>query len=111
MYRADVFLHREGTMTRKIGERWQELSPAHRVRPGAPPTIVFHGTGDTVTPFAGAEAFHGAMLKAGNRCELVAHEGGRHGYLMFDRELYLETLRKTEAFLMSLGIGTQGDGR
>ena len=25
------------------------------------------------------------MIKAGNRCELIAHEGGKHGYFMFDR--------------------------
>jgi hypothetical protein len=66
--------------------------------------ITIHGTGDTVTPFKGAQLFHDAMLKAGNRSELVVNEGGRHGYLMFDRALYDETLRKTEVFLTSLGM-------
>jgi acetyl esterase len=88
----------------KIGERWQEISPLHQVKPGVPPTIIFHGTGDTVTPFKGAQAFRDAMLKAGNRCELVVNEGGVHGYLMRDRALYEETLRKTEAFLTSLKL-------
>lgn len=46
--------------------RWQKLSPHRRVRPGMIPTIVFHGTGDT-------------MLKAGNRCELVTTESAAHG--------------------------------
>lgn len=90
---------KEGYGTAKIGERWQELSPLHRVKPGVPPTIIFHGTGDTVTPFKGAQAFHVAMLKAGNRCELVPKEGGAHGYLMRDRALFEETLLKTEMFL------------
>jgi len=88
----------------KIGPRWQELSPVHRVRPGVPPTIVFHGTGDTVPPFAGAKAFHGAMLKAGNRCELVVTDGAVHGYLMRDRAEYEKALHGTEAFLASLGF-------
>jgi acetyl esterase/lipase len=88
----------------KIGQRWRELSPVHHVSKNLPPTIVFHGTGDTVTPFAGAKAFHEAMLAAGNRCELVVNEGGRHGYLMFDRQLYLDTLAKADAFLASLGM-------
>jgi acetyl esterase/lipase len=88
----------------KIGKRWKELSPVDQVRSGLPPTIVFHGTGDTVTPFAGAKAFHERMLKAGNRCELVVHEGGKHGYLMFDRQLYFDTLRKSDAFLSTLGM-------
>ncbi len=88
----------------KIGERWRELSPVHQVRGNVPPTLIFHGTGDTVTPFAGAKAFQQAMRQAGNRCELEIHEGGKHGYLMFDRKLYLETMRKTEIFLASLGL-------
>lgn len=94
----------EGYGRAKIGDRWRELSPLHQVRPGLPPTLVFHGTGDTVTPFAGAQAFRQAMLAAGNICEMDVHEGGAHGYLMFDRELYLGTLEKTEKFLRQQGI-------
>jgi hypothetical protein len=50
------------------------------------------------------EAFRKAMLQAGNRCELVAHEGGKHGYLMFDRTHYSDTLKRTERFLSSLDM-------
>lgn len=95
---------KEGYGNEKIGERWREISPAHRVRPGVPPTIVFHGTGDTVTPFRGAQLFVEEMKKAGNRCELVVNEGGVHGYLMRDRELYEDTLKRTDNFLTSLGF-------
>jgi acetyl esterase len=95
---------KEGYGQAKIGDRWQELSPAHNVRAGLPPTIIFHGTGDTVTPFVGAKIFHEAMLKAGNRCELDVNEGGAHGYLMRDQFLFDETLRKTDTFLKSLGL-------
>jgi len=94
----------EGYGAAKIGARWQELSPLHHVRPGVPPTIIFHGTGDTVTPFKGAQAFHDAMLKAGNRCELVPTEGAAHGYLMRDRARYEEAVQRTEAFLTTLGF-------
>lgn len=94
----------EGYGNAKCGERWQEISPLHRVKAGVPPTIIFHGTGDTVTPFTGAQAFHTAMQKAGNRSELVVNQGGRHGYLMFDRGLYDETMRKSEDFLRSLSL-------
>jgi len=98
----------EGYGNAKCGERWREISPLHRVRPGLPPTIVFHGTGDTTTPFAGAKAFHEAMVAAGNRCELVVNEGGKHGYLMNDGAQYEETMRRTEEFLFSLGfVGTR----
>jgi acetyl esterase/lipase len=101
----------QGYGSAKIGDRWKELSPAHRVRPSMPPTIVFHGTGDTVTPFAGAKAFDEAMQKAGNHCELVVNEGGRHGYLMFDRELYLDTLRRTDEFLAAIGMTPKTAGK
>jgi acetyl esterase/lipase len=88
----------------KIGERWKELSPVDHVKPGASPTLTFHGTGDTVTPFAGAKRFHEEMLKAGNRSELVINEGGAHGYLMRTAPLYDECMAKSEAFLRSLSF-------
>ena len=87
----------------KFGDRWRELSPLHQVRSGAPPTIVFHGTGDTVASFAGAKAFQKAMTDAGNRCDLIVKEGGRHGYLIFDKGFYEEAIRQTVSFLRSLG--------
>ncbi len=95
---------KEGYGNEKIGERWRELSPVHQVRAGLPPTLTFHGTGDTVTPFAGARAFHEAMLAAGNRSELDVNEGGQHGYLMFEEARYEETLGKSASFLASLGF-------
>jgi acetyl esterase/lipase len=88
----------------KCGDRWQTISPLHQVRKNLPPTLVFHGTGDTVTPFAGAKAFHEAMQAAGNRCELDVNDGGKHGYLMFEDSLYQDTLAKSEKFLRSLDL-------
>lgn len=94
----------EGYGNARIGGRWKELSPAHNVRPGLPPTITFHGTADPTTPFKGAQIFHEAMLKAGNRSELVVNEGGDHGYLMRTQPLFNECLAKTDAFLKSLSL-------
>ncbi|MBL9142542.1 MAG: alpha/beta hydrolase [Verrucomicrobiaceae bacterium] len=95
---------KEGYGNARIGERWKELSPAHNVRAGLPPTITFHGTGDITTPFKGAQIFHDAMLKAGNRSELVVNEGGAHGYLMRTKPLFDECLMKSDAFLKSLSL-------
>jgi acetyl esterase len=94
----------EGYGHEKIGERWKEISPAHLVRAGVPPTLIFHGTADPTTAFKGAKLFQEEMLKAGNRCELDAHEGGAHGYLMRTQELYDNTMRKSEKFLASLNL-------
>lgn len=91
----------DGYGQKKIGETWQQLSPVHHVRPNLPPTIVFHGTGDRVTPYAGAESFHKKMQAAGNICELVSHADGGHGYLIFERPLFDEAMERTEAFLTS----------
>jgi acetyl esterase/lipase len=88
----------------KIGERWRELSPAHNVRPGMPPTLMFHGTGDTTTPFKGAQLFYDEMRKAGNRVQLDINEGGGHGYLLVERGVFEDTLAKTEKFLREVGM-------
>ena len=95
---------KEGYGNAKCGAKWQEISPLHHVHAGVPPTLIFHGTGDTVTPFKGAKGFLDAMLKAGNRCELDINQGGAHGYLMRKRELVEDTLNKTDKFLASLGF-------
>lgn len=100
----------EGYGRDRLGQRWQDISPLHQVRPGAPPTLIFHGTSDTVTPYKGAQAFQEAMIRAGNRCELVSHPGGRHGHIVFDEALFDDALRRTEAFLDALHLTTPSDG-
>jgi acetyl esterase len=95
---------KEGYGNAKIGARWQELSPVHHVRPGLPPTLVFHGTGDVTTPFRGAQRFLEEMKRAGNRCELDVNQGGIHGYLLIERGLFEDTLAKCERFLASVGM-------
>ncbi len=94
----------EGYGNAKIGERWQELSPAHQVHAGLPPTLLFHGTGDATTPFKGAQIFAEAMHKAGNRIELVAPKDAIHTYMFKDAALYAETLKKMDAFFKDMGM-------
>jgi predicted acyl esterase/acetyl esterase/lipase len=87
----------------RIGERWKELSPVHHVKPGLPPAIIFHATGDQVVPYAGAKVFHESSLALGNESELVDYEGGWHGYFIFDLKLYDAVISRTENFLRSRG--------
>ena len=93
----------------RMGAEPAQLSPAHHVKAGAPPTIIFHGRADTTVPFATAEAFAGKMNAAGNRCELVGFADQRHGFFNYGREgnrFFLETLKRMDEFLVSLGYLT-----
>ncbi len=90
----------EGYGQTKIGDRWRELSPVHNVRGGLPPALIFHGTGDAVTPYVGAKTFHDLSIAAGNTNTLITHPGGRHGYLIFDRDEYDRALVQMKDFLM-----------
>ncbi len=95
----------EGYGNTKIGERWQELSPAHQVRPGLPPTLLFHSDSDTTTPFKGAQVFAEARKKVGNRSECVSPPpGAPHTYMFKSAELHEQTLHKMDAFFAELGF-------
>ena len=46
------------------------------------------------------------MKQQGSRCELVTYEGQPHGFFNFGRsenKYFLDTLKKADAFLVSLG--------
>jgi acetyl esterase len=88
----------------RLGTEPIELSPAHHVRAGAPPTILFYGTEDFLLP--GARYFERRMLAAGNRCELLLYEGEDHGFFHFgraDNVPFARTLEAADRFLVSLG--------
>lgn len=74
----------------------------NNVKPGAPPTIIFHGTADTTVPYATVEEFTAVMKKAGNRCELVGYEDAGHSFFHQDKYLKL-TMAETDKFLTGLG--------
>ncbi len=91
----------------RLKERYKEISPVEHVNAGDPPTILFHGTGDTTVPFANAEDFAARMKKAGNRCELEPYQGAKHGYFNYGRDgnkAYEQTTAKMFAFLKSLEL-------
>ncbi|WP_345006809.1 alpha/beta hydrolase [Snuella lapsa] len=86
----------------RMNGRYQKISPLHNITKGAPPTIVFFGTNDKTTPVASSKLYEKKMKAIGSRCDLFLYEGAEHSF--FNKgEYFIDTLRKTDAFLMSLG--------
>lgn len=85
-----------------IGAEPSQVSPAHHVKAGGPPTIIFHGESDTTVPFETAKVFSEVMKAKGNKCKLVAYPGQGHGF--FNSEPWkAKTLSEADDFLTSLG--------
>ena len=66
-----------------------------------------HGKADTTVVFWTAEVFAEKMRTAGNHCELAGYEGQSHGFFNFGKggnKMFEATLRRTDAFLVSLGF-------
>jgi acetyl esterase len=65
----------------KVGlEHKADISPVAHIKPGIPPTIIFHGTADKTVPFENVERFTRLMKEAGNTCELKSFPGKDHGF-------------------------------
>lgn len=64
-----------GGDTAQIRAKEQDASPALRVRPGAAPTLLIHGTADRIAPFAQALEMQAALVKAGVPVWLVSYDG------------------------------------
>ena len=91
---------------KRLGAPGESMSPYHNVRPGLPPTIVFHGEKDKTVPYHQAALFCDAMKSAGNRCELVGYPGQGHGFFnarRADDSAYRDSMARTDDFLVSLG--------
>jgi alpha-L-fucosidase 2 len=68
--------------TQRDDATWQALrdaSPITYVHSGLPPYLLLHGTKDDKVPFEQSFRFQEKMKAAGNRCDLIAIEGGVHG--------------------------------
>lgn len=91
-----------GWGTARVGERYQDFSPAHNITPDDPPAIVFLGTEDKLIPVAVAERFQKNMTTAGVRSELRLFPGQAHGF--FNRDPFQsQTIAATDEFLTTLG--------
>lgn len=59
----------------------RETSPIYYVTTNLPPTLIYHGDADTLTPLEQTEWFQAAASKVGRTVEVRVHHGGHHGWL------------------------------
>ena len=86
----------------RIQQWFPAISPAHNITPDDPPAIAFLGSKDIHIPVATAEAFRDQLIEQGIYTELYVYPGKTHGF--FNRgDSFIDTLLKTDAFLVKLG--------
>lgn len=89
----------------RVKKWFPSISPAHNITSDDPPTIVFLGTKDNLIPVATVEKFDADLKQAGVRCEAHFYKDQPHGFFNESKspESFLDTVLKTDAFLVSLG--------
>ena len=99
--------NRMKSLAKRLGTEPRRLSPYHHIRPGSPPTIVFHGEADRVVPVWTARRFAEAMKAKGNRCELKTYPGQPHGFFNYRNgrnPYYDKTVAEMDRFLQEIGF-------
>jgi len=81
-------------------------SPDWPVDAGYPPTLVLHGTADSLVPIDHSRRFAERMKTVGNRCELIEYEGMQHAFFNHPAPegRYDETLAEMLRFLESANL-------
>lgn len=91
----------------RVKDRWREFSPLHNISAETPPTIVFMGTEDRLTPVETCKRFRDRMREEGVRSDLWVYEGHGHGFFNFAdgrNPAYYATVYAADRFLASLGF-------
>ena len=88
----------------RIGDQYKDFSPLHNIEKGAPPTILFLGTEDSLIPVETVQYYKIVMEKVGSRCDIHLYEGQKHGFFnLRNIEFYNKTVFEADKFLTSLG--------
>jgi acetyl esterase len=85
----------------------RKLSPVFNVHKNQPPALVMHGLDDKVILPEQSERFAKAMIREGNRCDLILLPNTRHAFVAINytatEEVVVSTIREIDKFLNSLG--------
>lgn len=57
----------------------KEASPINHIRPGLPPFLLVHGTGDMSVLYSWSPLFQSKLKAAGVSCDLITIPDGLHG--------------------------------
>ncbi len=89
----------------RVKDWFPAISPAHNITKDDPPTIVFLGSKDSLIPAETAMKFDADLKAVGVQSEVWIYDGQPHGFFNEGKspESFLDTVLKTDAFLVSLG--------
>jgi acetyl esterase/lipase len=59
----------------------RESSPIYHITTNLPPTLIYHGDADTLTPLTQSEKFRDRAAEFGHEVNIVIHPRGKHGWL------------------------------
>jgi len=68
-----------------VVEKLEKLSPTTLVSKNMPPFLFIHGNDDEQVPYEQSPKMCEMMRKAGEKCEVITVEGGRHGMLSWEK--------------------------
>jgi acetyl esterase/lipase len=91
-----------GIGSNRLGEHAKAVSPLHQLKPGIPPTLIFHGTNDNTVSIEDVREFKKKAQANGDECTLMEFDGRGHGFFNKrgdNTEDYWTTLKETEKFL------------
>jgi acetyl esterase/lipase len=95
---TDVGADAAGALHENNPHIMREASPMYRADATAAPTLLLHGTADTIAPFDQAARYHSRLLEFGVRAELIPGEGAGHGHIHGSH--FEQSLRQMEEFVL-----------
>lgn len=119
LYNPVVNTTSEGYGAAKVGGDTIRLSPYHRMMPGTPPVLIFHGEADTTVPIQNIYSLEKKLDTMLIPNIIQTYEGQGHGFFNLNREegkYFRSTLSETVLFLQSMGyldkgVGAEGEYR
>ena len=101
-----IDVRREKRLKSVIGVDPVLFSPYNNINNETPPTLIFHGDGDTTVDPETVILFNEKMKKNGNLCQLYIYEGEKHGFFNYGRKFngaFIDTVNKMDQFLVEIG--------